>query len=39
MTKTLDIKILPKVGDGIYIVRDISFILKLPYAKVSRWMR
>ena len=39
MITTFDIKILPTVGDGIYTVRDISFILKLPYHKVSRWMR
>jgi uncharacterized protein (DUF433 family) len=36
---TNNIKILPTVGEGIYTVRDISFILKLPYSKVNRWMR
>jgi uncharacterized protein (DUF433 family) len=39
MQITENIKILPKVGEGIYTVRDVAFILKLPYQKVSRWMR
>ena len=34
-----NIKILPKVGEGIYTIRDVAFILNLPYHKVSRWMR
>lgn len=32
-------QIKPKVGEGIYTVRDVSTILQLPYYKVSRWMR
>ncbi len=31
-------KIQPKLGEGIYTKRDVSSILHLPYAKVSRWM-
>lgn len=27
-----------KLGNGIYTVRDVSLILRLPYYKVSRWL-
>lgn len=39
MQLTESIKISPKVGEGIYTARDVSFILRLPYPKVNRWMR
>ena len=28
----------PKVGEGIYLVRDVSTILKIDYAKANRWI-
>lgn len=28
----------PKIGEGIYLVRDVSKILKINYAKTNRWI-
>lgn len=36
ITKTLNIE--PKLGEGIYLVKDVSKILNLHYEKVYRWI-
>jgi uncharacterized protein (DUF433 family) len=30
--------ILPRIGDGVYLTKDVAQILHLPYAKVRYWM-
>lgn len=36
--KIYDINIKPKLGEGIYLVKDVSKILHLDYEKVYRWI-
>ena len=33
-----NIKITPKLGEGIFLVPDVAEILQLPYSKVRRWL-
>lgn len=35
MTETQNI---PKIGDGVFLTKDISYILNLPYQKVRHWL-
>lgn len=34
-----DIKVVPTVGEGIFLTTDVAQILRLPYGKVRRWMK